>query len=101
MTDKIYLNDEQWEFLKREEEKRIEEIKRHNEIVQSALLDAVSLMSKSDGIINKRDYFAAKAMASIIAKTPFQTLPDDYTPYDKTAIVAYDYADAMIAAMDK
>lgn len=48
-----------------------------------------------------RDYFAAKAMAAIIAKTPFQSNPDDYTPYDKTAVGAYDYADAMIAARDK
>lgn len=54
-----------------------------------------------DAGMTLRDYFAAKAMAAIIAKTPFQSNPDDYTPYDKTAVGAYDYADAMIAARDK
>lgn len=42
------------------------------------------------------DYFAAKAMAAIIAKTPFQEFPQDYSPYKKTALGAYDYAEAML-----
>lgn len=45
-----------------------------------------------------RDYFAAKAMQALIAKTPFQEFPQDYLPYQKTAIGAYDYADAMLEA---
>lgn len=48
-----------------------------------------------------RDYFAAKAMAALIAKTPFQEFPQDYSPYKKTALGAFDYADAMIEARAK
>ena len=48
--------------------------------------------------MNLRDYFAAKAMAALIAKTPFQEFPQDYSPYKKTALGAFDYADAMIEA---
>lgn len=92
MTDKIHLTDEQWEFLKREEGKRTEEIKRHNEIVQSALLDAVSLMSKSDGVIGKRDYFAAHVAAGFMSARPLQFRPEDDAAY------FYQIADAMIAA---
>jgi hypothetical protein len=45
-----------------------------------------------------RDYFAAAAMAAIIAKIPFEEYPADWSPYEKTAIGAYDYADALLAA---
>lgn len=48
--------------------------------------------------ITIRDYFAAQAMAAIIAKIPFEEFPEDWLPYEKTAIGAYDYADAMLAA---
>lgn len=48
-----------------------------------------------------RDWFAGQAMAAIIAKMPFQATPDDFTPYQKTAIGAYDYADAMLTARAK
>ena len=43
-----------------------------------------------------RDEFAGQAMAAIISKSPFLSNPEDWTPYDKTAIGAYDYADAML-----
>lgn len=45
-----------------------------------------------------RDWFAGQAMAAIIAKIPFSEFPEDWSPYEKTAIGAYDYADAMLAA---
>lgn len=45
-----------------------------------------------------RDWFAGRAMAAIIAKMPFQEFPDDFSPYEKSAIGAYDYADAMLRA---
>lgn len=45
-----------------------------------------------------RDWFAGQAMAAIIAKIPFQEFPADWLPYEKTAIGAYDYADAMLEA---
>lgn len=45
-----------------------------------------------------RDWFAGQAMAAIIAKMPFQEFPEDFSPYEKSAIGAYDYADAMLRA---
>lgn len=48
-----------------------------------------------------RDYFAGQAMAAIIAKIPFQEFPEDWSPYEKTAIGAYDYADALLAERAK
>lgn len=45
-----------------------------------------------------RDHFAGLAMAAIIAKSAFQSNPQDYEVYKKTTIGAYDYADAMLAA---
>lgn len=48
--------------------------------------------------ISLRDWFAGQAMAAIIAKIPFEEFPADWSPYNKTAIGAYDYADAMLAA---
>lgn len=96
MTDKIHLTDEQWEFLKREEEKRTQEIKRHNEIVQSALLDAVSLMSKSDGVVDKRDYFAIHADWEDV-----RHYSTDGKGHNMSRVGArYKYADAMIKERD-
>lgn len=43
-----------------------------------------------------RDEFAMAAMLAIISKIPFQEFPEDWSPYEKTAIGAYDYADAML-----
>ncbi len=43
-----------------------------------------------------RDYFAGQALAAIVAKSPFQETPKSYSVYDKAAIGAYDYADAML-----
>ncbi len=48
-----------------------------------------------------RDYFAGQAMAAIIAKIPFEEFPADWSPYERTALGAYDYADAMLAARQK
>lgn len=48
-----------------------------------------------------RDYFAAKAMQAIIAKSPFLDNPQTFEVYQKTAIGAYDYADAMLAHRSK
>ena len=48
-----------------------------------------------------RDRFAAEAMAAIISKSPFLSEPDSYDVYEKTAIGAYDYADAMMKARAK
>lgn len=48
-----------------------------------------------------RDYFAGQAMAAIISKIPFQEYPEDWSPYNKTAIGAYDYADAMLTARER
>lgn len=48
-----------------------------------------------------RDYMAAKAMQAIIAKTPFVEFPQNFDPYNKTAIGAYDYADAMMKERSK
>ena len=45
-----------------------------------------------------RDWFAGQAMAAIIAKTPFLEFPEDFTPHRKTALGAYEYADAMLTA---
>ena len=45
-----------------------------------------------------RDWFAGQAMAAIISKIPFQEFPEDWSPYKKAAIGAYDYADAMLEA---
>jgi hypothetical protein len=47
-----------------------------------------------------RDHFAGLAMAAIIAKIPFQEFPPDWTPYEKTALGAYSYADAMLKARE-
>ena len=52
------------------------------------------------GGMSLRDYFAAVAMQAIIAKTPLQEVPKDWYLYEKTAIGAYDYADAMLAARE-
>ncbi len=53
--------------------------------------------SQIDGM-TLRDYFAAKAMAAIVSKIPFQEFSEDFSPYKKAAIGAYDYADAMLEA---
>ena len=45
-----------------------------------------------------RDYFAAKAMQALIAKSPFLAEPQNFEVHNKTAIGAYEYADAMLAA---
>lgn len=55
-------------------------------------------LSMRDPGMTLRDYFAGQAMAAIIAKIPFQEFPADWLPYEKTAIGAYDYADAMLEA---
>lgn len=55
---------------------------------------------ENSGGMTIRDYFAAKAMQSIIAKIPFEEFPEDFSPYEKTAIGAYDYADAMLKARE-
>ena len=47
-----------------------------------------------------RDHFAGLAMAAIITKIPFQEFPPDWTPYEKTALGAYSYADAMLKARE-
>lgn len=49
------------------------------------------------GGMSLRDWFAGQAMAAIIGKSPFLHEPDSYEVYRKTAIGAYDYADAMLA----
>ena len=48
-----------------------------------------------------RDYFASKAMQAIISKTPFLEFPEDFQPHEKTAIGAYEYADAMLKERSK
>jgi uncharacterized glyoxalase superfamily metalloenzyme YdcJ len=48
-----------------------------------------------------RDWFAAQAMTAIIAKLPFQEFPDDWSPYEKTAIGAYDYARHMMIERER
>lgn len=55
---------------------------------------------RSEGM-TLRDYFAAKAMQAIIAKSPFLDNPQTFEVYQKTAIGAYDYADAMLAHRSK
>ncbi len=52
------------------------------------------------GGMTLRDHFAGLAMAAIIAKIPFQEFPPDWTPYEKTALGAYSYADAMLKARE-
>lgn len=53
-----------------------------------------------DGMTS-RDWFAGQAMQALIAKSPFLAEPQDFEVYKKTAIGAYDYADAMIAERNK
>ena len=48
-----------------------------------------------------RDYFAGQVLIAIISKIPFQEFPEDWSPYEKTAIGAYDYADAMLKERSK
>lgn len=50
-----------------------------------------------------RDYFAAKAMQAIIAKFPPELVPKngDCSAEKQTALGAYFYADAMLAARSK
>lgn len=49
-----------------------------------------------------RDWFAAQAMTAIIAKLPFQELPAHaWSPYEKTAIGAYDYARHMMIERER
>ena len=45
-----------------------------------------------------RDYFAAKAMQALIAKSPFLAEPQSFEVHEKTSFGAYEYADAMLAA---
>lgn len=47
-----------------------------------------------------RDYFAAKAMQAIIAKTPFDINDHRKEKFDATAKGAYEYADAMLMARE-
>lgn len=48
-----------------------------------------------------RDYFAAKAMQALVAKSPLVTVyDDDSDPAPLVAKGAYDYADAMLAARE-
>jgi hypothetical protein len=49
------------------------------------------------GGMTMRDYFAAKAMQSLLARSTYGTIEDD--PRDLSS-VAYDYADAMIKARE-
>lgn len=48
-----------------------------------------------------RDMFAAFALQAIISKIPFEEFSADFLPYEKSAIGAYDYADAMLKARVK
>lgn len=48
-----------------------------------------------------RDYFAALAMQALIVKSPFLAEPQTFEVYGKTAIGAYDYADAMLVERAK
>ena len=56
----------------------------------------VSVMTIVGGM-TLRDYFAAKAMQSLLARSTYGTIEDD--PRDLSS-VAYDYADAMIKARE-
>ena len=51
--------------------------------------------------LTKREYFAAMAMQAIITKSPFMAEPQTFDVYQKTAIGALDYADALIAALNE
>jgi hypothetical protein len=62
--------------------------------------DTVAERFTSQGGMTLRDHFAGLAMAAIIAKIPFQEFPPDWTPYEKTALGAYSYADAMLKARE-
>lgn len=64
-------------------------------------IEGVQNMPKYLGGMTKRELIAMHAMAAIIAKTPFQEFPEDWSPYEKTAIGARDYADALLAELAK
>jgi hypothetical protein len=46
----------------------------------------------------QREKLAGRAMQGIISKSPFVEHPQTFEVYNKTALGAYDYADALIAA---
>ena len=48
--------------------------------------------------LSMRDYFAVRAMQALIAKSPFLAEPQSFEVHNKTAVGAYEYADAMLRA---
>jgi hypothetical protein len=48
-----------------------------------------------------REYAAIKAMQAIIIKSPFIVEPENFEVYEKTAIGAIDYADALLKELEK
>jgi hypothetical protein len=60
-----------------------------------------SVIYVEDNYLTLRDRFAIAAMNAIISKTPFQEFPKDFKPHEKTAIGAYEYADAMLEERNK
>jgi hypothetical protein len=65
------------------------------------LVDQYGTKGECEGM-TLRDYFAAMAMAAIIAKIPIQeSAPPDWSRFEQTAGGAYYYADAMLRERDK
>ena len=62
--------------------------------------DKVYIQTKANAMqgMSLRDYFAAKAMQALIAKSPFLAEPQSFEVHEKTSFGAYEYADAMLAA---
>lgn len=44
-----------------------------------------------------RDRFAMAALTAIVTKSPFLESPPDFSIHEKSALGAYEYADAMLA----
>ena len=63
------------------------------------LLDMTGPMFEAQAAARER--IATAAMAAIIAKSPFDAEPQTFEVYQKTAIGAVDYADALIAELNR
>lgn len=113
---KVTLTDDQWAYLKEQEDKRtsvaVELANRHLEVLDAALtamkLQAPTTQEQDDRfIVGKRDYFAGQAMGAMIGKAPFFDRDGEFeNPVDMVQFKidmsesAYAYADAMLKARE-
>lgn len=101
-SNRVYMTDEQFVSYSREQRRHHAMMEHHSrrQADGAALAHeaAAKMAERSLDPKEKRDWFAGQALQAIIAKMPEARFAGDPASYEKAAMAAFYYADAMLAA---